>query len=297
MTHTRIGSPSKLIATAIKLSVAVFFIEALGGFLTGSLALLSDASHVFSDLLALIVTLFSLWIASLPSDSRRTFGFHRAEVLGALINGMLLLIMAGSIGGEAWGRLIAPPRVNGLSVLLIGFVGLLPNLWVTLSLRRSSNLSVRSAFWHAFGDTLSSVAVLISAALMLITKNSIFDPLASLIIVAILLLSAFRLLYRVFAILIEGTPENMDRKKISRLICATPGVRSTHDLHLWSLCSDIVYFTGHLVIDGSPNLEKAQATVDRATDTLKQSGIHHATLQIETPGHTCTKEEKCEILH
>ncbi len=296
-TPTRARSNAETLFIAIKMSLAVFFVEAVGGFFTGSLALLSDASHVFSDLLALIISLFALWVASRPSNSRRTFGYHRAEVFGALINGLLLLIMAVSIGGEAWARLQNPPAVHGGAVLFIGLVGILPNVWTVLRLRHSANINIKSAFWHALGDTLSSVAVLLSAILILLTKNSIFDPLASLVVVVLLVFGAVRLLRQVFLILIEGAPQNIDREKISRIVCDLPGVRSTHDVHLWSLCSDITYFTGHLVIDANPDLNRAQETINLATQALNSAGVQHTTLQIETPDHSCTKEEMCEIVH
>ncbi|MBI4135904.1 cation transporter [Candidatus Uhrbacteria bacterium] len=297
MLHTRTRSNAETLFVAIKMSLAVFFVEAVGGFFTGSLALLSDAGHVFSDLLALIVSLFALWVASRPSNSRRTFGYHRAEVFGALINGLLLLIMAVSIGAESWTRLSHPPQIHGGAVLFIGLVGMLPNIWVVLRLRNATNLNIKSAFWHALGDTLSSVAVVIGAVLILITGNSIFDPIASLVVVVLLILGAVRLLRQVFLILIEGVPQNIDREKISRLVCDLPGVRSTHDVHLWSLCSDVTYFTGHLVINAHPDLNRAQETINNATRALNDAGIHHVTLQIETPDHSCTKEEMCEIVH
>lgn len=297
MMHTRTRSNAQTLFTAIKLSIAVFFVEALGGLATGSLALLSDASHVFSDLLALIVSLFALWVASRPSNSRRTFGYHRAEVFGALINGLLLLIMAVSIGAEAWARLSHPPQIRGGAVFFIGLVGILPNIWIVLRLRNATNLNIKSAFWHALGDTLSSVAVVIGAALILITGNSIFDPIASLVVVVLLILGAARLLRQVFSILIEGVPQNVDREKISKLVCSLPGVRAAHDLHLWSLCSDITYLTGHLVVDQNPDMDRVQETVEIAAHTLNEAGIQHVTLQIETPQHACTKEEMCEIIH
>lgn len=293
----RTNATTKTLSTAIQLSFAVFLIEAIGGFLTGSLALLSDASHVFSDLFALVITLFALWLASRPATTRHTFGYHRAEVFGALINGLLLLIMAASIGVEAGERLADPPAVQGGAVLVIGLFGILPNIWTVLRLRTSENLSIKSAFFHALGDTLSSIAVLVGAALILITGNTVFDTIASFVVMGFLTIGSVRLLRQVFIILLEGAPPSIDRENVSKLICALPGVRSTHDVHLWTLCSDVVYFTGHLIVDGQPDIEKTQETIARATRALDKAGVHHATLQVETTDHSCTKEESCEILH
>lgn len=293
----RTHSNTQILFTAIKLSIAVFFVEAIGGFYAGSLALLSDASHVFSDLLALIITLFALWAASRPSTANRTFGYHRAEVFGALINALLLLLMAVSIGLEAWRRIQTPPEVRGLAVIIIGLIGVLPNIWTVARLRKSTNINIKSAFLHALGDTLSSVVVIVSGILIVITGMTIFDPLASLFVVVILALSALRLMRQVFVILLEGAPLHIDRERISKMICALPGVRSTHDVHLWTLCSDVVYLTGHLVVEDHPTLRNAQELVERASHELDKKGVHHSTFQIETPNHSCVKEETCEIIH
>lgn len=272
-------------------------IEVIGGIYTGSLALLSDASHAFSDLLALTITLFALRIATRPSSAKHTFGYHRAEVLGALINGLLLLVMAWGIGSAAWSRLGNPPEVRGGLVALIGLVGILPNIWTVLRLRKSKNLNIKSAALHAFGDAAASLVVVISGIVIALTGITQLDAVASFVVVALLLIGAIRLLRQVLIILLEGAPSTIDREKIAKIICSLPGVRSTHDVHLWTLCSDVIYCTGHLVVDGAPDLKKAQEIIARATEALDKEGIHHATLQIETPDHSCVKEEACEIMH
>ena len=279
------------------MSIAVVIIEVAGGIYTGSLALLSDASHAFSDLVALTITLFAIRIATLPPTAKHTFGYHRAEVIGALLNGLLLLVMAWGIGGAAWRRLQSPAEVHGGLVALIGFVGIIPNIWTVLRLRKSTNLNVKSAALHAMGDAGASVVVVISGIIIAFTGLTQFDAIASFIIVALLIIGAVRLLKQVLVILLEGTPPSIDREKISKIIAALPDVYGTHDLHLWTLCSDVIYLTGHLVIDGKPDLKKAQETVVRATRALDHAGVHHVTLQIETPDHSCVKEEACEIVH
>lgn len=279
------------------MSIAVVAIEVAGGIYTGSLALLSDASHAFSDLLALTITLFAIRIAARPATAKHTFGYHRAEVIGALLNGLLLLVMAWGIGSAAWNRLESPPDIQGGLVALIGFVGIIPNIWTVLRLRKSTNLNVKSAALHALGDAGASVVVVISGVIIALTGLTQFDALASFIVAVLLIIGAIRLLKQVFAILLEGAPSTIDREKISKIIAALPGVEGTHDVHLWTLCSDVIYLTGHLVIDGHPDLKKAQATVTAATRELDRVGVHHATLQVETPDHACVKEEACEIAH
>lgn len=295
--HTAAHSVGDTLRTAIKLSFIAFLIEAIGGLYADSLALLSDASHVFSDLLALMITFFALWLASRPVTAKYTFGYHRAEVFGALINALLLLIMAVSIGTEALKRLGTPPETRGMAVIVIGALGVIPNLWTVARLKKSANINIQSAFLHALGDMLASVAVVLGGALILITGQTIFDPIASLVVVAILLVGAMRLLRQVFSILIEGTPPNIDREKISKLICSAQGVRSAHDLHLWTLCSDVVYFAGHLVIEPQVDFPHAKDIANRVARTLNDCGIHHTTLQVEMPDISCSKEEKCEIIH
>lgn len=290
-------STSRTLLTAILMSIAVVIIEVAGGIYTGSLALLSDASHAFSDLLALTITLFALRLAARPSTAKHTFGYHRAEVIGALINGLLLLVMAWSIGSVAWARLSAPQEIRGGLVAIIGLVGIVPNIWTVLRLRHSKNINIKSAMFHAFGDAAASVVVVISGVLVALTGLTRFDALASFVVVALLIFGAIRLLWQVLHILLEAAPPGINPEKISQLVCGLPGVRSTHDTHLWTLCSDVVYFTGHLVIDGQPDLKKAQEVIAQATKLLDKKGVHHATLQIETPDHSCVKQEACEIIH
>lgn len=296
MSHTA-HSISKTLFTAIILSLGTLILEVIGGIYTGSLALLSDASHVFSDLLALTITLVALRIAHRPATAKHTFGYHRAEVFGALINGLLLLIMAASIGIAAWQRLNTPHEIKAGLVSIIGLIGILPNIWTVIRLRQSRNINIKSAFLHALGDTASSVIVVISGIVIALTGLSQFDALASFVVVVFLLISAVRLIKNVAIIFFEGVPPNLDREKISKAVCGLHGVISTHDVHLWTLCSDVVYFTGHLVIDDKPNLREAQEIVAKAAKTLDHLGVHHTTLQIETPDHACTKTEVCEIAH
>jgi len=288
---------SKTLATAIILSLATLILEVAGGIYTGSLALLSDASHLFSDFLALTITLIALRIARRPATAKHTFGYHRAEVFGALINGLLLLIMAASIGVAAWQRLNMPHEVKAELVSIIGLIGILPNIWTVIRLRQSRNINIKSAFLHALGDTASSVVVVVSGVVIALTGLNQFDALASFVVVAFLLIGAIRLIKNVAIIFLEGAPPNLNREKISKAVCGLPGVVSTHDVHLWTLCSDVVYFTGHLIIDGKPNLREAQEIVAKAAKTLDHLGVHHTTLQIETPDHACTKIEICEIAY
>ncbi len=290
-------STTRTLKIALLLGIGVLVAEIIGGIKSGSLALLSDAGHEFSDLLSLGITLFAIRIATRPATAKHTFGYHRAEVLGALVNGIFLLVMAAIIGVEAWQRLFVPHEIKGGLASIFGFVGLVPNIWTALRLRESTNINIRSAFFHALGDAASSLVVVASGILIALTGLTQFDGLASFLVVALLVIGAVSLLKHVFIILFEGVPENLNREKVSKIIAALPGVEGTHDVHLWTLCSDVVYLTGHIVINGHPNLQKAQATVAHATRALDHAGVHHATLQVETPDHSCVKQEACEIVH
>lgn len=301
--YNRIDSMPKTSETSANLRLAIFLtslvliIEVIGAIKAGSLALLSDAAHVFGDVFALIITFTALKIASLPPNTRRTFGYHRAEIFAALINGLALLGLATMILIEAYRRFLEPAQVNGFLVILIGALGLLPNLWTAWKLRKETNLNIRSAFLHAASDALASLAIIVSGSIIAVSKIYILDTLASFAIAVLIILSGLRLLKNVLVILLEGVPPNFKLKEISRKLCVLEGVLGSHDLHLWTVCSDVVYLTGHLVVKEDLDFQKTRDISKNAAKLLELYGVHHTTFQIETPRTSCEKSIKCEIMH
>jgi len=288
---------TKTLVVSLVLELATLIAETIGGLMTHSLALLSDAGHVLSDLLSLVVTLFALRLAMRPATTQRSFGYHRAEIIGAMVNGLLLVGVAVFIGYEAFDRLAHPVEIHAGYASIIAAIGLLPNAWTVWRLRRSQNLNIRSAFYHALGDAASSILVVVSSVAIALTGNHALDVVASFAIIVLLVVSAARLLRQSLAILLEGAPPNIDPARISQAVCSVPGIKGSHDEHLWTLCSDVVYLTGHVVLEEHRSVREADAIIAAATKKLDALGVHHVTLQPETSETSCEKNGACEIMH
>lgn len=262
----------------------VFIAELVGGFLTNSLALLSDAAHVFADVFALAMSWAAISLASRPPTERSTFGYHRIEIFAAMINALSLLVIAGMIAYEAIHRFIQPEQVLSLQMLIIATVGLAANLSVAVLLQGDdrSNLNVRSARLHVIGDALASVGVIVGGVVMLVTGWYIVDPIISVGIAALLVAGGSRVAAQSGRILLEGTPPDLSLASIREAIESIPGVQGTHDIHVWSLCSDYRALSAHVEI-------QTQSTDD--THSLLQAinailwekfRIAHTALQFES---------------
>lgn len=281
----------KRFITSIILTSLILAAEIIGGIWSGSLALLSDAAHVFSDIFALGLSYFALRLASRPPDDRHSYGWHRAEVLAALVNGASLVVIAIGIWVEAYKRWQSPVEVRSLEMMVIAIIGLLVNVAVAFILgghdhgesasRVKTNLNVRSAFLHVLGDLISSLGVIAAAILIRLTSQQWIDPLVSILIGVIILVSAYRVLRSSLHILIEGVPEGLSIHKIKSSICTLPEVETVHDLHVWNLSSEQVALSAHVIL--SDQTGSAQEEVlGRIRDLLeKEYGIHHTTLQLE----------------
>lgn len=261
----------------------IFVAEVVGGLWTGSLALLSDAAHIFMDILALAMSYAALRVATWPADERHTYGYHRWQVIAALANGATLLVVALGIFREAWHRFQEPTPVLAGPMLVVAVVGLVVNLIVALVLKDHDHhdLNVRSAFLHVLGDALSSVGVILAGAVILFTGWTWVDPLVSALIGAIILLGAGRVLREALHILVEGAPEGMTMAQVQPAIQAIPGVSDVHDLHIWSVSPGYVALSAHVVLaDGS--FADAQNVQSRIRSLLAERfGIHHTTVQLE----------------
>lgn len=268
---------------ALGLTGLILVAEVIGGLLTGSLALLSDAAHIGLDVLALGLSYGALRLAARPADARHTYGFQRFQVIAALINGATLLIIAFSIFREAWARLNTPAPVLAGPMLIVAAVGLVVNLVVAAALHGHDHddLNVRSAFLHVLGDALSSVGVIVAGVIMLLTGWMLADPLASILIGVIILAGSGRILREAVHILVEGVPAGLSIPEIASTLRAEPGIAGVHDLHVWTVSPGYVALSAHVVLD-EVTWAEAQQVQGRLRQALAERfGIHHSTVQVE----------------
>jgi cobalt-zinc-cadmium efflux system protein len=268
---------------AIGLTAVTLVAELAGGLWTNSLALLSDAAHVFMDLFALTLSLLAIQLAKVPANDKRTYGWHRAEIFASLINGSTLLLIAVGIFGEAWERFIAPEPVKSTEMFFIALIGLVMNLIAASKLHGHAHddLNVRSAFLHVLGDAMASVGVILGGIVMIFTQWYVLDALISMVIVAIISWGAFRVLREAVHILLEGVPRHIDINVLVKKMRSVPGVHNVHHLHVWSICSHIVALSAH--VDLEPEYRLRQGEIVGNLEQLLDHEFHitHTTLQAE----------------
>lgn len=281
------GGARKSLVGALVLTLTVMVVEYVGGVLTGSLALRADAGHMLTDASSLLLALAALWFSSKPADVRRTYGYYRLEILAALVNGVALLLLAGWIGWEAVQRLQTPREIDALGTLGVASVGLVANIGGLLILQKQrGSLNVKGAYLHVMGDTLSSLGVIVSAGLLLLVPGWTFlDPLVSLVIAAVVLWSAWRLVREAVDILLEAVPAHLDLAEILHAMEEVEGVAAVHDLHIWTISSGLHALSAHVVVD-SCDLGQNDEVLRAVKGVLQgRFGIDHVTLQIETPAY------------
>lgn len=273
----------KKFRTFILLSLFILLMEVAGGIFTNSLALLSDAGHVFVDLLALLLAYFSIRLSQKVATKKFTFGFYRAEILAAIINGAVLIFVTTYIFYESYIRFLSPQPIKGPEMLIISVVGLLANLYVVVKMQgyEKQNLNVRGAYLHVLSDTLSSVGVVIVGIFIVVTGNYIFDPIISAIIGLFILVGSLRLLRESVHILMEATPSNIDLEKLSGDIKKMKGVKEIHDLHVWSISSDVYALSSHVLIDAK-NIKSMNKIISNINEMVKEKyNITHTVIQSE----------------
>jgi cobalt-zinc-cadmium efflux system protein len=267
-----------------------FFVEIAGGILTHSLALISDAAHLLTDVAAIGLALLAQWFAKKASSSSRSFGYRRVEILAALINGFSLLLVALYIGVEAVERLAHPPAVLGLPMLIVAAVGLVAQLGVTVVLHRTQgeSLNVRGAYIHAMTDAVQSVGVVIAGAIILLTGWFVIDSILSVLIGVLLLWGGGRIVWDATHVLIEGTPREISLDRIVAQIQGTPGVVRVTDLHAWSLTSGYNALSAHIEAVTSVDDAGHESLRKRLIGELSENfPIQHITLQIERECEHC----------
>lgn len=276
----------KRLAWTLGLVVVYMFAEIIGGWLANSLALLADAGHMLSDAASLAMSLFALWIAKKPRNDERTFGYYRAEILAALVNGASLGAISIFIFYEAFQRFGEPPAVQGplmMGVAVGGLVINLAGLWI-LHGGKSDNLNVRGAWLHVLGDTLGSVGAIVAGILIWTLGWNWVDPAASILIAVLILYSSWELLAETVSVLMESAPGHIDVDEVRGAIVDCDGVESVHDLHVWTITSGLVSLSAHVVVD---DVDEYSACLRSIRQTLAEEfGIKHTTIQIEPAGYT-----------
>ncbi len=267
---------------ALALTASFLMAEIIGAYLTNSLALLSDAAHMATDTLALVVALVAVRLSRLPSDAKRSYGYARFEAFGALINGTLLFVVAAYIFWQAIGRFAMPPEVASTGMLVIAALGLIVNLIAMRLLKAGSeeSLNMKGAYLEVWSDMLGSLAVLIASVVIYFTHWWILDPILAVLIGLWVLPRTWILLKASIHILLEGVPDNIALSEVRELLLKTPGVIDVHDLHIWSLASKTPTMTAHIVAnDDVENLQDLRHAIVRMLE--QQFAIHHLTLQME----------------
>jgi cobalt-zinc-cadmium efflux system protein len=281
-----VGSSGRL-RLALGLTLAILVIELAGGLVSHSLALLSVAGHVLTDVFALGLAWFAVAQARRPADRRRSYGYHRVSVLAAFVNAITLIVIVLAIAVEAVRRLMAPAPVEGGIVIATALVAIAINTFVLLTLRSEShNLNLRAALLHVTGDLAAAAGVVVAGAVILLTGWTYIDPLLSLAIAALIAYGAFGIVRETSNLLMEGTPRGVDLASVTREITGTSFVTGVHDLHVWALSSDEVALSCHIVIDDT-SLGNAEHVVrDIESRLCDRFDIGHTTIQVESC-HPC----------
>ena len=265
---------------ALVLTTLFLGAEVVGGLLSNSLALLADAGHMLTDTAALALSLFVVWFSRQPATPARSFGYLRWEILAALINGSVLLVVSAWIVWEAVLRFRTPEPLDGTLMLVVAALGLAVNVAAALVLHPASkgSLNVRGAYLHVLGDLLGSVGTLTAAILVRYTDWLIADPIASVVVTLVVVRSAWRLVREAVDVLLESSPAHIAPDAVRAQLEAIPGVESVHDLHIWSVGTGMVAMSAHAIVREP---ERQQHVLEHVHDAMRLFGIHHVTVQLE----------------
>ncbi|MCK5392306.1 MAG: cation transporter [Deltaproteobacteria bacterium] len=276
----------RALGIVLGLTFCFMIVEAVAGFYTGSLALLSDAGHMLTDVFALSLAFFAIWFSQKPPTSTKTFGFYRAEILAAFFNSLLLFAISAAILIEAYKRLLIPHEVKSLEMTIVAIIGLCVNLTGAYILFKfqSGNLNIKGALYHVLSDALGSVGAIIAGVIMITTKWYYADSLVSILVSVLIIRGAWVLFRESTHILLEGTPKGIDLGAVQNCICSHNRVISLHDLHVWTLTQGFEALSAHLVVE---NMENSEDIISEIKQELSSKfEITHITLQLE--------EQECE---
>ena len=267
---------------AFGLTTAFLIAEVIGGLLTNSLALLSDAAHMGTDVIALAISLFAVRMSRKAPDTKRTYGFARMEAIGAMINGGMLFLVAGYILWEAVGRFRQPPEISSTGMLVIAALGLIVNLISMRLLKAGSgeSLNVKGAYLEVWADMLGSVGVIVGAVVIMVTGWTLVDPIIAVLIGLWVLPRTWKLLREAGQVLMQGVPAGIDLDKVRDMMLAHPGVAKVHDLHIWALGSKEPVLTAHIIL--TDETQPPDAVRESLAAALTEAfDIEHATLQVD----------------
>ncbi|MBL6010714.1 cation diffusion facilitator family transporter [Bacillus halotolerans] len=291
-------SNTKVLMISFIIITGYMIIEAIGGFLTNSLALLSDAGHMLSDSISLMVALIAFRLAEKKASHNKTFGYKRFEVLAAVINGVALILISLYIMYEAIERFSNPPEVATTGMLTISIIGLVVNIlvaWIMMSGGDTeNNLNIRGAYLHVISDMLGSVGAILAAILIIFFGWGWADPLASVIVAILVLRSGYNVTKDSIHVLMEGTPENIDVTDIIHTIEETEGIQNIHDLHIWSITSGLNALSCHAVVDSQLTISESENILRKIEHVLEHKGITHVTIQMETEAHNHDNTILCQ---
>jgi len=286
--HAHTGNKRVLLVSFIIIT-AFMLVEAVGGYLTNSLALLSDAGHMLSDAVSLGIALLAFILGEKSPNQSKTYGYKRFEILAAVLNGVTLILIALYIFYEAVERFANPPAVATSGMLAISITGLLVNLFVAWLMVRGGgteeNLNMRGAFLHVLSDMLGSVGAITAALLIMFFGWGWADPLASVIVAVLVLRSGYYVTKSSLHVLMEGTPTNVEVQNVIQTIEGKKGIQGLHDLHVWSITSGFNAMSCHAVVDGNLTIAESEKLLQDIEHDLSHIGIQHVTIQLETPGH------------
>lgn len=297
--HSHQKHLQKKFKIAVVVTFLVFLGEVIGGIWSGSLALLSDAAHVMSDVISLLISWLAIYLSTRPATASRTFGYHRAEVFAAFLNGISLILISCWIFYEAYNRYFSPTEIKVTGMFVVACLGFVANLFILWQLHGEShgNLNVRSAVLHVIGDTLSSVAVVVGGAIIFWTSWYPIDAILSFLIGGIILFGAINVTREAVHILLENSPRNADAHTVAEHLCNLDPVKDVHDMHIWSLCSNYSALSAHVVINENTPLPHDEILKQINTELQQRFGINHTTLQLEQVACTQAGNLLCNAQH
>ncbi|MFW5904162.1 MAG: cation diffusion facilitator family transporter [Candidatus Saliniplasma sp.] len=266
---------------ALVINIGLVVVALVGYLISNSLALLGDAGHVLTDTFAIATSLTAISLATIPAHDKATFGHHRAEVLAALLNAVILLFVSAYILYESYHRFISPQVVKSTEMLVVAVIGLIGNLYATHLLHGHKDINVRGVYLHLLADTLSSGTVVAGAVIIYFTGNYLVDPILSVVIALLIISGSVRLLKESVGIIMQWTPEDLEIGDVIESVKKLDRVRDVHDVHLWTLCSSIHSFSAHILVEDMSMMESEKIKSDIRDILHQEFNIYHSTLELE----------------
>lgn len=287
-------APAGKMKRALILTLVILIVEVLGGWLSHSLALLSDAGHVLTDIGAIGLSWYAMKQSEKPANEGMTFGYYRAGILAAFINGITLILITVWILWEAYNRFQRPEPVEPAWMFVSAGVGLAMNVFLGLGMRNDENINVKSVVLHILGDAAASVGVIVGGLIIALKGWTMIDPVLSVLIALLIVFGAWRIVWQTMAVLMEGTPAGIEISKVVNVILSVQGIRDVHDLHAWTITSGRNALSCHIVVDGRQTVEETQRMLRDVEHKLVHLGIGHVTIQPEDAAHPHDNSVLCK---